>query len=90
MLSEERDKLAQELKRTPNLIQSALTDLQDKSELIHIPFQHGLHFYLTSIYSMQHYSKSSWHPYQKNPTLLRRPTNPNHRFYCVGTVLSER
>ncbi|XP_012674995.2 coiled-coil alpha-helical rod protein 1 [Clupea harengus] len=32
MLSEERDKLAQELKRTPNLIQSALTDLQDKMD----------------------------------------------------------
>lgn len=40
MLSQERDKLALELKRTPELIQSALTDLQEKSEFIPVPFQH--------------------------------------------------
>ncbi|XP_062392823.1 coiled-coil alpha-helical rod protein 1 [Sardina pilchardus] len=32
MLSQERDKLAQELKRTPELIQSALVDLQEKMD----------------------------------------------------------
>lgn len=42
MLSQERDKLALELKRTPELIQCALTDLQEKSEFIPVPFQHSL------------------------------------------------
>lgn len=32
MLSTERDQLAQEMKRTPELIQTALSDLQEKSE----------------------------------------------------------
>ncbi|KAL2095189.1 hypothetical protein ACEWY4_009908 [Coilia grayii] len=33
MLSTERDRLAQELKRTPDLIQSALADLQEKTDM---------------------------------------------------------